>query len=100
MASHYRKHVREGICTERKEKGRLCWIPINNIGSSKESEMSKSSSENKKKIYIVEGCCGCPNENFMRCDEIDMAVNEYFKHGSPDFHSDCPLENYEERKVK
>jgi hypothetical protein len=63
--------------------------------------MSKSPSGKEKKIFIVEGCCNCPNEDFMCCDEMmGEPVNEYFKHGSPDFHPDCPLENYNERKCK
>jgi hypothetical protein len=56
--------------------------------------MSKSPTEGKKKIGIIEGCCDCFHENFMRCDELDEPVNEYFKHGAPDFHPDCPLEDY------
>lgn len=61
--------------------------------------MSKSPSQNIKKIYIVEGCCSCPSENFMCCDEMmGVSVRKYFKHKSPDFHPDCPLEDYKKGK--
>lgn len=58
------------------------------------NQMSKAPSGNIKKVYIVEGCCDCPNEDFMKCDETGRVLTEYFKHGSPDFHPDCPLESY------